>query len=236
MATATFFGASELKNGSLAHFEDNADGNEAVASLKNVAPKGQLSLDDVASLPFPWEAAFLQQEHLIDRVSSVADDGDSPECDDSGDGLGALQYCHFEFHTPVIAPPSSVVLGSRLDSTSSPANKAPAAYSPDGTSRGSAALEHCRIAFHGRLVLQASDVDGGSRKGPGEVATHLEFGAQAGQLKLFTEKFKTGVVFRVGADGQAGEMVEVFGKDLFKKETNMSPFVGMVLLTEVCQA
>lgn len=230
MATATFFGANELKNGPLGLPEDSTNGNNktAAAALKDKSAKGQLTLDDFASLPFPWESTFVQQAQLVDRASSVADDDDS-----SGNGLGALQYCHFAFHTPVIAPPSSVVLGSRLDSTTNPANKAPAAYSYDGADRGVVALDHCRIAFHGRLVLQASDVDGGTRKGPGDEATNLKFGAQPGQLKIYTEKLKTGVVFRVGADGRAGEMVEVFGKDLFKKETNMSPFVGMVLLTEV---
>lgn len=229
MATATFFGANELKNGPRGLFEDNTDGNnKTAAALKDNSAQQQLSLDDVASLPFPWGAAFVQQAQLVGRASSVTDDDDS-----SGDGLGGLQYCHFAFHTPVIAPPSSVVLGSRLDSTSSPANKAPATYSQDGADNGVASLEHCRIAFHGRLVLQASDVDGSSRKGPGDEATNLEFGAQTGQLKLYTEKVKTGVVFRVGAEAWAGEMVEALGKDLFKKETNMSPFVGMILLTQV---
>lgn len=234
MATATFFGANELKNRSRALFEGDPNGNKTTAP-EDCAQQGQLSLDDVASLPFPWEAAFMQQAHLVDHAISVTNDDDTQICGGSGDGLGALQYCHFAFHTPVIAPPSSVVLGSRLDSTSSP-KKAPVAYSHDETTRGLATLEHCRIAFHGRLVLQVSDADGGARKAPSDAATNLEFGAQIGQLKLFTEKLKTGVVFRVGADGQAGEKVEVFGKDLFKKETNMSPFVGMVLLTEVCKA
>eukprot|EP00752_Nemacystus_decipiens_P012038 g10673.t1 len=232
MATATFFGANELNKTSLALFEGNATDNKTGPAPKDHSARGQLSLDDVASLPFPWEAAFVQQAQLVDRANSVADDDDGQACEGMGDRLGALQYCHFAFHTPVIAPPSSVVLGSRLDNASSVANKAPAAYSHDGEGKGVATLEHCRIAFHGRLVMQASNADGGPRKGPGDVATALEFGAQAGQLKLYTEKLKTGVVFRIGADGQAGETVEVFGKDLFKKETNMSPFVGMVLLTE----
>lgn len=237
MATATFFGAYELKNEPLALFEDATNGNKTALALKDDASRGQqLPLDDVASLPFPWDAAFVQQAHLVDRASSVAGGDDSQGCDGSGDEFGALQYCHFAFHSPVIAPPSSVVLGSRLDSTLSPASKAPAACSHDGPGKEVAALEHCRIAFHGRLVLQASDVDGGARKGPGDVAPTLEFGTQAGQVKLFTEKFKTGVVFRVGADGHAGEMVEVIGKDLLKKETNMAPFMGMILLTQVCEA
>lgn len=246
MATATFFGARELSNSPLAVFEDVPRDKKAAAAKQKDAKAGEgLSLDDVAALPFPWEAAFVQQDLLVGRAAegnSIADGGDGHGRDASscGDGRGALQYCHLAFHTPVITPPSSVVLGSRLDNTSIPAGPATtAAYSGEGTgSKGlAAAPEHCRIAFHGRLVLLAGDAVDGARKASsvGEAGGALEFGAQAGQLKLFTEKCKIGVVFRVGAnDGHAGSSrVEVFGKDLFKKETNMSPFVGMMLLTEV---
>ena len=236
MATATFFGASELNNDSLAVFQCSANCETAAAALREAAKGGRcLSLDDVASLPFPWEAAFVQQARLVGGAN-----GRPPTGDISGDipdeASGDLQYCHLAFHTPVLAPPSSVVLGSRLDSASSAGNGAPSAHSSEGAGKGlAAAPEHCRIAFHGRLVSLSPDADE-ARKAPGDapVAASLEFGTQPGQLRLFTEKLKTGVVFRVGAEGQAGGEVEVLGKDLFKKETNMSPFLGMLLLTEVC--
>lgn len=257
MATATFFGASELRNSPSALFGGVAGDKKAAAAALADAKGGEgLSLDDVAALPFPWGAAFVQQDRLLGRAAdgvSMADGGDDRGCDASssssspgvrGDGRGFLQYCHLAFHTPVITPPSSIVLGSRLDNPSIPAGTATAAaYCGEGhAGKGLAeAPEHCRIAFHGRLVLLAAgDAVDGARKAPaGDAGGALEFGAQPGQLKLFTEKCKTGVVFRAGADdgrGHAGgRRVEVFGKDLFKKETNMSPFVGMLLLTEVRQ-
>lgn len=232
MATATFFGASELKHGMLELFEHSADGQKALAALRDTGRGQDLSLNDVASLPFPSKAAFVQQTHLcgLGSETSIADADDETYVDERG----PLQYCHLTFHTPVITPPSSVVLGSRLDSTSSAPNKTEAAHPTAETNKGLAAVqEHCRIAFHGRLVSLSADVDG-ARKGPGDAKAALEFGTQAGQLKLFTEKRKTGVVFRVAANDQTGGgAVEVFGKDLFKKETNMPPFVGMLLLTEV---
>ncbi len=245
MATATFFGASELSNEPLAVFERSVNGDSAASALALALGDGakgrRLALDDLATLPFPWATSFVQQARLVGGADGdpVAGDAsadtsaDGRGCDASAEARGDLQYCHLAFHTPVLAPPRSVVLGSRLDSTSSPAGSAPSAHSSEGgAGRGLAAPEHCRIAFHGRLVSLSPGAEEG-RKAPSDAAVNLEFGTQPGQLKLFTEKFKTGVVFRVGADGQAGEEVEVFGKDLLKKETNMSPFLGMLLITEV---
>ncbi|CAN0199272.1 unnamed protein product [Ectocarpus sp. 8 AP-2014] len=231
MATATFFGASELKNGLLGLFEHSADGLKVLEALRDAGQGQDLSLNDIASLPFPSEAAFVQQTQLcgVGSENSIAG-ADDEVCVDE---RPLLQYCHLTFHTPVITPPSSVVLGSRLDSTSSSPNKTEAAHPTGETIKGLAAVqEHCRIAFHGRLVSMSADVVG-TRKGPGDARAALEFGTQAGQLKLFTEKCKSGVVFRVTPNDQTGGgAVEVFGKDLFKKETNMPPFVGMLLLTE----
>lgn len=221
MATATFFGVSELKNDWRVLFRD--------AALKDRLETG-LSLDEMASLPFPWEAEFVQQKRLLGSAQLAGSDA-TTEDQQYGHDEGSLQYCHLAFHAPVITPPKSVVLGSRLDA----AGSASATHCGDGGFTVSEASDdNCRIAFHGRLV-EARVGDNG--KAPGEAEGTLDFGTEAGQIKLFTEKLKTGVVFRVGAagkmTGQTGETVDVFGKDLFKKETNMSPFVGMILLTEV---
>ncbi|CAM9397390.1 unnamed protein product, partial [Hapterophycus canaliculatus] len=230
MATATFFGASELRNGLL-------EPPGASAGLGDAFREEGPSLDSIASLPFPWETSFVQQTHLVGEPGDVPghDGGDEGAGGNArGDGRGGgLQYCHLAFQAPVIAPPSSVVLGSRLDNTSNPGGKPqPSSHSAEGTSGGlAAAPEHCRIAFHGRLVVLAGDVSA-ARKIPGDAGATLEFGTQSRQLKLFTEKSKTGVVFRVGAQGHGGGTVEVFGKDLFKKEMDISPFVGMLVQTE----
>lgn len=223
MATATFFGASELKSRPTSLFGDTgAEGEETRATTNG--SDNRLALDEVACLPFPWEAEFAQQTHLVGQVQLASEDPfvDVEECtqDDGGD---ALQYCHLSFHTPVIAPQNSVVVGSRLD-TSGPASANTPVNGTGGLAGSGTSDGQCRIAFHGRLVATAA---GG-----------IEFGTEAGQLKLFTEKLKTGVVSRMGVETTAavrpGDMVDVYGKDLFKKETNMSPFAGMILLSEVC--
>ena len=239
MATATFFGASELKSRPALLFGDTgAEGEGGETKTTSDGSDNKLSVDEVACLPFPWEAEFVQQTRLVGQVQLASEDpfvDDGCECpqDHGGD---ALQYCHLAFHTPVISPQNSVVVGSRLD-TSGPASANTSVNGTGGLTGSGAGDGQCRIAFHGRLVAVAA---GGSSKTPGDAGAGIEFGTKAGQLKLFTEKVKTGVVSRMGvgttAAARAGGMADVYGKDLFKKETNMSPFAGMILLSEVCSS
>lgn len=238
MATATFFGASELKSRPVLLVGNTGAerGGEETKTTTDGSEK-KLALDEVACFTFPWEAEFVQQTHLVGQVQLASKDPfvDVEECtqDDGGD---ALQYCHLSFHTPVIAPHNSVVVGSRLD-TSGPASANTFGNGTGGLTGSGTGDGQCRIAFHGRLVAVAA---GGSNKTPGDTGAGIEFGTEAGQLKLFTEKIKTGVVSRMGVDTTAaacaGDMIDVYGKDLFKKETNMSPFAGMILLSEVCSS
>jgi selenocysteine-specific elongation factor len=113
-----------------------------------------------------------------------------------------LHWALLEFHTPVFCPLDSLVIGSRLDAVDS------------GSSSS------CRLAFSGRLVEKLSD--------PPRDAT---------RVRLYAPKEKRGVISRLGDphrrdDDQKVVRYEVFGSDLFKKETNMKPFVGMKLITE----
>jgi selenocysteine-specific elongation factor len=76
----------------------------------------------------------------------------------------------------------------------------------------------CRLAFSGRLIQRVDPKDAFSR------------------IKIYTTKEKYGVVSRLGepykrADDGKVVRYEVFGSDLFKKETNMKLFIGMKLLT-----
>ncbi len=78
---------------------------------------------------------------------------------------------------------------------------------------------NCRLAFAGRLV-QKFDVQN-----------------DISRLKIYTRKEKYGVICRLGDpykrddDGRVVRY-EVYGTDLFKKETNMSQFIGLHLETE----
>ena len=76
----------------------------------------------------------------------------------------------------------------------------------------------CCLAFSGRLIQKAEPDD-------------------ATRIRLYIPKERRGVISRLGDpyrrdDDQKIVRYEVFGSDLFKKETNMKPFVGMKLVTE----
>jgi len=77
----------------------------------------------------------------------------------------------------------------------------------------------CRLAFSGRLVERYDE--------------RLD----NGRLKSYTEKEKVGRCCRLGdpyrrSDDNKLVRYEVFGTDLFKKETNMSQFVGLLIETD----
>jgi len=77
----------------------------------------------------------------------------------------------------------------------------------------------CRLAFSGRLVER------------------YDAKSDNGRLKSYTKKEKVGNVSRLGDPykrSDDGRIVryEVFGTDLFKKETNMTQFVGLLIETD----
>lgn len=129
---------------------------------------------------------------------------------DSIDGVSGtyLHWALLDFrNTPVYCPMETLVIGSRLDL----AAKESTANGGDVTS--------CRIAFSGR-VIAAMDPAKDSHK-----------------IKLYTTKERRGVIAKLGdafrrADDQKIVRYEVFGADLFKKETNIKVFLGMKVATE----
>lgn len=77
----------------------------------------------------------------------------------------------------------------------------------------------CRLAFSGRLVER------------------FDPRTDQGRVKTYTRKEKSGIVCRLGDPHRRnddGKIVryEVFGSDLFKKETNMTQFVGLLVETD----
>jgi len=77
----------------------------------------------------------------------------------------------------------------------------------------------CRLAFSGRLVERYDERQ------------------DNGRLKSYTKKEKVGRCCRLGdpyrrSDDNKLVRYEIFGTDLFKKETNMSQFVGLLIETD----
>mmetsp|Transcript_12942 Transcript_12942/g.14809 ORF Transcript_12942/g.14809 Transcript_12942/m.14809 type:complete len:640 (-) Transcript_12942:90-2009(-) len=119
-----------------------------------------------------------------------------------GKASNFLHWAMLDFQTPVYCPLDSLIIGSRLD-----------VEAPDSSSSSS-----CRLAFSGRIVEKVDPAIDSTR------------------LKVYIPKEKRGVISKLGdpfrREGDSKVVrYEVFGDDLFKKETNMKTFTGMKLTT-----
>jgi selenocysteine-specific elongation factor len=77
----------------------------------------------------------------------------------------------------------------------------------------------CRLAFSGRLVQK------------------FDASKEMGKMNFYSRKERTGIVDRLGepykrSDDEKIVRYEIFGSELFRKETNMSEFIGLHLETE----
>jgi selenocysteine-specific elongation factor len=221
MATVTYFGARELP-AIMQQLQQQKSDTAAAAA----AAAGSDALADIPPVQIDWSTEFLQQEALVldttatTYSSTNATISSSNSSSSSGNRSKSsnkppLQYALLQFAAPVWCRMGSLVIGSRLDeapSTSSTSSSA--TTSTTGTSAAS-----CRICLYGRL-LEAVDA--------------------ATQLKLYTAKEKTGTVFRLGTglatttsssstSSSTKLYAEVFARDLFGKDTLMTPFVGMIV-------
>jgi selenocysteine-specific elongation factor len=125
-----------------------------------------------------------------------------------------LHWAVLEFQTPVFCPLHSLVIGSRLDAVDNN-NKITAAAAGAGPTASS-----CRLAFCGRLIEKVKEPKESTR------------------IRWYTPKERKGVISRLGDPHRRqddGKIVryEVFGSDLFKKETILKPFMGMKLQTSI---
>eukprot|EP00532_Pseudo-nitzschia_australis_P000469 CAMPEP_0168191100 /NCGR_PEP_ID=MMETSP0139_2-20121125/17317_1 /TAXON_ID=44445 /ORGANISM="Pseudo-nitzschia australis, Strain 10249 10 AB" /LENGTH=956 /DNA_ID=CAMNT_0008114215 /DNA_START=569 /DNA_END=3439 /DNA_ORIENTATION=+ len=153
-----------------------------------------------------------------------------------------LHWAIIDFKTPVYCPLQSLVIGSRLDAAvegknhrqqgsknssknyknsaknSSSNNNASTSDPENGDDPGNENASSCRLAFCGRLI---------ERVDPKE---------DAKRIRWYTPKEKRGVVARLGdphkrQDDGKTVRYEVYGGDLFKKETLLRPFLGLKLVT-----
>lgn len=214
MATVTFFGAKELakfledgeNNAHVTDDEKRATESKAQSSgtkAKKEEAEGlkSSSLGGDADIAGLPRIPFDFNQHFLVQ-DSLTDTLDKRHGKESAGKAGAFNWAKLDFQIPVFCPPDSLIIGSRLDTV-------------DNSSGSSSS---CRLAFSGRLIEKMDpDID---KK----------------EINLYTIKEKVGSISRLGdphrrTDDQRVVRYEVFGGDLFKKETNMKVFFGMKVVT-----
>lgn len=214
MATVTFWGARELaqldeSTGNLSTSDTPTEGGSpGKGNVKKGGKSDSLHSSslggDAGIAGLPRIAFDFQQQFLTqDRLLDSLNEinGDSKK-KSTGKNESLLNWAMLEFQIPVFCPPDSLIIGSRLDTVDNQSGSA----------------SSCRLAFSGRLIEKVNPESDISR------------------LRLYTPKEKVGTIFRLGdphrrTDDQRLVRYEVFGQDLFKKETNMKVFLGMKVVT-----
>lgn len=214
---------------------------------------------DQAGLPhleFDWKKDYLLQDGLLDKLpkesidtgvspivangntNNTSDDSMKRDKTDAGNQEPLLHWAILDFQTPVYCPLQSLVIGSRLDAVvegthhrqqgkggnknqhKNGGNKTNNNSDPEGDEDDPLAsmASSCRLAFCGRLIERV------------DPKTDLQ------KMRWYTPKEKRGVITRLGDPHKRqddGKVVryEVYGGDLFKKETLLRPFLGLKLVT-----
>ena len=205
MATVTFWGAHELHEQLLAGKTKEGESIDGHTSLGGDADRAGLPY-----LKYNWDDDFIHQSGMIESLSG----GKSQEQGSkSASGEDLLHWAMIDFQTPVYCPLHSLIIGSRLDLNDQNNN------SKVNTNMGSEmSASSCRLAFCGRLIEKVEPAKDSTR------------------IRLYTPKERTGVISRLGdphkrQDDGHTVRYEVFGSDLFKKETVLKPFIGMKVTT-----
>mmetsp|Transcript_103813 Transcript_103813/g.211862 ORF Transcript_103813/g.211862 Transcript_103813/m.211862 type:complete len:810 (+) Transcript_103813:677-3106(+) len=210
-------------------------------------------------LDFDWKKDYLLQDGLLEtfpkdaidagdvsagggsNLSSADDETINGDKRDSETQEPLLQWAILDFQTPVYCPLQSLVIGSRLDAAVERTNHRQQGgkgggknnhkakqnnnnnnADPEGddavNDHSSSRASSCRLAFCGRLIERVDPK------------------ADVQKIRWYTPKEKRGIITRLGDPHKRqddGKVVryEVYGGDLFKKETLLRPFLGLKLVT-----
>ncbi|KAL9190324.1 hypothetical protein ACHAXT_007535 [Thalassiosira profunda] len=202
MATVTFWGAREIAKQVEEQLEKTLEGSGS-------QPYGKSSLGgsaDLAGLPrlkFDWNQDFLHQDNYLDVLPA----SDSSEWNERTPEPGKR-------NTNTTMPPLHWARLEFLTPVYCPMDSLVIGSRLDSEVNANA----CRLAFSGRLVER------------------YDAKSDHGRLKSYTKKEKVGTVCRLGDPYKRNDddklvRYEVFGTNLFKKETNMTQFVGLLIET-----
>jgi selenocysteine-specific elongation factor len=232
MATVTFWGAQELVEQQQQQSKKE-DGNKNIQpNLDGSALGGDADRAGLPYLQFDWNQDFLQQDSVLESLNdpTLNHEGEesivttttatTPSSSSTTTSSPLLHWAVLDFQTPVYCPLNSLIIGSRLDTVVE--TKASHAGASTDTSAAATSTTNtassCRLAFCGRLVTQMDPSQDMSR------------------IRWYTPKERRGTVSRLGDPHERqddGKLVryEIFGSDLFKKETVLKPFLGMKMVT-----
>jgi len=247
MATVSFWGAKELyaETKRLREAKKVSQSSKSVSEDRLEEATACLGGDaDQAGLPhleFDWQKDYLLQDGLLDSLpkdsisTGTKADNSNNVTDDEDEPL--LHWAILDFQTPVYCPLQSLVIGSRLDAVVEGTNnrqqgKGGNKNQHKGGACGNKNVDQdvddddplaskassCRLAFCGRLIERV------------DPKTDVQ------KIRWYNPKERRGIITRLGDPHKRqddGKVVryEVYGGDLFKKETLLRPFLGMKLVT-----
>ena len=234
MATVKFFGAKELaerlaREGSSSGIQNGEECNDRVqqdsvgivvaarsACQSTFVGSSSLSGESISGLPrlpFDFDQDFLHQDQMIEDLSS----NDCIDDETYGEEVeGLMNHKHL---TPSSPSPKEAPLHWAVVNFQTPV------YCPLNSLVIGSRLDTdvqantCRLAFSGRIIQK------------------FDPKLDMARFKIYTWKEKRGIIHRLGdphlrnVDNQVVRY-EVYGCDLFKKETNMNQFVGLKVETE----
>ena len=245
MATVSFWGAKELYSETkrLREAKKLSQNSKSIVEERSAACLGGDA--DQAGLPhlqFDWQKEYLLQDGLLESLPKESISMDAQVDDNSKNAPDSeeeplLQWAIIDFQTPVYCPLQSLVIGSRLDAAvegthnrqqgkggnknqhkSGAGGNKNADQDADEDDPLASKASSCRLAFCGRLMERV------------DPKTDIQ------KIRWYAPKEKRGVITRLGDPHKRqddGKVVryEVYGGDLFKKETLLRPFLGLKLVT-----
>jgi selenocysteine-specific elongation factor len=224
MATVTFWGARELAAATAMKRQQ-----QEVSSSSNNNNISALGKNDFPSIQYDFTQDYIQQDRLLDSLE-VGNNDNGEDRKSRKQETGLLQWALLDLATPIYCPLDSLVIGSRLDlaatNESSSTQSTPSNNASSTTALATTAVTTCRLAFSGRLLTPVNDSN-----------NPAESGNALSRIRLYNYKERRGVISKLGDahrrndDGKTVRY-EVFGSDLFKKETNMKAFIGMKVQVE----
>jgi len=206
MAKVTFFGAAELKKiGSQAGLASAAEGDR---DKKHFSLTGD-EVRDIPKMGFLWDKDYVYQDEMMGRdldditTSTTTDTSSSSSSGTGQDGRGSRKRFLPQYALLQLEQPVLCPLHCLIIGSRLDA---------------STHSQSCRIGFYGSVVEILRDGD-------------------VGRIRIYKEKVKMGRIHRLGervGGGSSGGNVyyDVTGQGLFKKETDISPFIGMKMESE----